>query len=552
MVGKNKAELGLLDNKTVEIQSISSIEIENFRSLKNQTLILGEHITVLSGRNGTMKTSLMGLIAHPFKSEAKDAFGKRLKTTLKEVFKLSPSFDKEAYNYNLTLKIQNEEKLTEPVSIYYVEDKTNRHRVVVSGSEKGDGNFIYNTSFLNLKRLYPLVDTQAKPENNTSVTLSDSEISDLKDFYENIFPNSTYDNFIPVHQKDIKTTFALSGASAKYDWQTISSGEDNLGAIFNRLLGFQRAYLKGQEIGNGVLCIDEFESSLHPVAQLQLFEYLYRWSAKYKVQIVLSTHSLHLIQHIYLNHLHNISANRIVINFISKSSAKNDNYPILQNPPYDLAYKELTLKNSEKVAQARKIKVFCEDVYAVHFAKHLIKTKSILNCVEFHTSLDPESSNHGTGWTSLRSVCSQFPLLLEGSLVIFDADVSNNDLDKIRNKNLYLTLPDSDNLAIERRIIIFIINLNNDHDFFRKFEIEREAFLLEFKSVGIKSLAPKDIANSNKTNISACKRWADLDKLKFKKYITYFCNHSDFGTEFRSKFIERINYINASIGIPKI
>ena len=91
--GKRKIELGLSNNKDITIQSILGIRIKSFRSLKEQSLILGEHVTVLSGRNGTMKTSLMGLLAHPFSSEAKDAFGNDLKTPLQQVFKLSPNFD---------------------------------------------------------------------------------------------------------------------------------------------------------------------------------------------------------------------------------------------------------------------------------------------------------------------------------------------------------------------------------------------------------------------------------------------------------------------------
>jgi len=76
LVGKSKTELGLDDNKAIAINSLVGIEIEKFRSLADQSLVLGERITVLSGRNGTMKTSLMGLLAHPFTSEAKDVFGK--------------------------------------------------------------------------------------------------------------------------------------------------------------------------------------------------------------------------------------------------------------------------------------------------------------------------------------------------------------------------------------------------------------------------------------------------------------------------------------------
>lgn len=550
--GKRKAELDLSNNKDIAIQSILGIRIKSFRSLKEQSLILGQHVTVISGRNGTMKTSLMGLLAHPFSSEAKDAFGNDLKTPLQQVFKLSPNFDKEDYFYDMRLKTGDEEILSEPVSLYYVENNTNRHRIVVSGSEKGDGNFLYNTSFLNLKRLFPLVDTKAAPATDRTIRLSTTEAADLKDFYENIFPSSDYETFIPVHEKKVKSTFALSGLTTRYDWHSISSGEDNLGAIFNRLIGFQRAFTKGQNLGNGILCIDEFESSLHPVAQLRLFEYLYRWSAKYKVQIVISTHSLHLIQDLYLRHAANLATGRIIINFVSKSSASEDNFPILHNPDYELAYKELTLSSPKKVATARKVRVFCEDENAIHFAKRMIKSQDVLSAVEFHSSLDPNGGKIGTSWSSLRKLCVEYPLLLEGSLALFDADVGKSELAKIKNSDHYLVLPDADSLAIERRIVVFIVAMNNNDAFFSKFGREREAFLMDFKSANIRSLSVADITDANKTPIERCKAWADSDKAAFKRYVTYYCDKSVLRDAFRMMFIEKINKINAQHGLPKI
>lgn len=550
--GRRKAELGLSDNKDIAIQSILGIRIKCFRSLKGQSLILGEHVTVLSGRNGTMKTSLMGLLAHPFSSDARDAFGTELKTPLQEVFKLSPEFDTDDYLYDMTLRTGSGDVLAEPVSIYWVKDNTNRHRIVVSGSEKGDGNFVYNTSFLNLKRLFPLVDTKAAPTTDRTIRLSASEAADLKDFYERIFPSSDYEAFVPVHQKKVKSTFALAGATARYDWHSISSGEDNLGAIFNRLVGFQRAFATGQATGNGILCIDEFESSLHPVAQLRLFDYLYRWSAKYKVQIVISTHSLHLIQDLYLRHSANLAVGRIVINFVSKSNARGGNFPILQNPDYELAYKELTLSSPAKVAAARKVRVFCEDEHAIHFAKRLIKSQDVLAAVDFHSSMDPEGGKVGTSWSALRKLCVEYPLLLEGSLALFDADVGQSELAKVTNPDLYLVLPDPDSLAIERRMVVFIIGLDNGDAFFAKFGRERDAFLADFKAADIKSLSSADVADPERTPIARCKAWADSDKAAFRKYLTYYCEHSGLREVFRTAFVEKINKINRRHGLPTI
>lgn len=550
--GQNKAGLGYADNKAIPINSIAGLDIKKFRSIENQTIVLGDVITVLSGRNGTMKTSMMGLIAHPFSSEAKDVFGNKLKTTLAEVFKLSAQHDTDRYDYDLLLQTGDGQLLRESVQIYWVGDKTNRHRVVVSGAESGDGNFVYNTSLMNMTRLHPMVATSAKPDAAPELALTKDEAKGLKDFHETVFPSSEYSEFTAVHQKRVKTTFAPAGNGARYDWQGISSGEDNLGAIYNRLIGFQRSLRKGQTTGNGVLCIDEFESSLHPVAQLRLFDYLYRWARSNKVQVVLATHSLYLIMHIYAEHQVNMDAKRIVMNFLSKSTSHSGNLPISKNPPLELAFKELTFQDPQKVVEARKIKVFCEDDYAVHFAKRLIKKQAPLRLIEFHSSLAPDDDKPGTSYTALGSLCVQFPLLLEGALVLFDADVPKTLTEKIKNKALFLQLPDANQLAIERRVILYIISMKNDDPFFTKFNKERDRFLDEFKQAGIKSLSPADVADEKEISIKSCKQWADADPATFKKYITYYAELLETREAFVADFMKKVNELVVKAGLPPV
>lgn len=91
------------------------------------------------------------------------------------------------------------------------------------------------------------------------------EVKGLKDFYEIVFLSSDYNEFMLVYQKKVKIMFVLIGVNVKYDYQGILFGEDNLGVIYNWLIGFQCSFKKGQVIGNGVFCIDEFESSLYLV-----------------------------------------------------------------------------------------------------------------------------------------------------------------------------------------------------------------------------------------------------------------------------------------------
>jgi hypothetical protein len=226
---------------------------------------MGEHITVLSGRNGTMKTSLMGLLAHPFSSEAKDAFGSDLKTTLSGgVQAVARVLTRTTIATTWSCALGPTRSSVRPVSIYRVQENTNRHRVVVSGAEKGDGNFALQHFVPEPQETVPAVDTRAAPTTDGSFGISAAEAIDLKDFYENVFPSTEYEAFVPVHQKKVKTTFALAGASARYNWQSISSGEDNLGAIFNRLLGFQRSFVVGQVTGNGILVHRRIREQLAP------------------------------------------------------------------------------------------------------------------------------------------------------------------------------------------------------------------------------------------------------------------------------------------------
>lgn len=542
-----KSGLGYDDNKKIPIRRIAGLRIDAFRTLTDQMVVLGDHLTIISGRNGTMKTSILGLIAHPFDSAAKDAFGAALKTPLSNVFKLSSAYDTKDYAYTVFLDTPKG-LLAEKVSMYWVAKTTNRHRVVVSGAEKGDGNFSYNTTFLNLKRLYPLVDTKAKPA--TTTVLTADEAGDLVDFYESVFPSTEYSAFTPVQERALKTTFGPSGANATYDWSTISSGEDNLGAIFNRLLGFARQKrVAGQ--GNGILCIDEMECSLHPVAQTRLLDYLYKWAKRHGVQVVVTTHSLHLIQHAYAKHAQNLEANRICVNFISKSQATAKNTPILHNPPQEIAFKELTFATPEQAAKARKVDIFCEDAHAIHFAKRLIKSRNLLDLVQFHSSLAPESNNPGTSYSDLAALCIRFPLLIKDSLVLFDGDVPETQLDGIDDKSMYFQLPDADRLAIERRMIIFIISLPDDHEFFDKFKKEKASFLADFKDVGIRALAADKIADDKQVSIKTCKKWADADAAKFRQYVTYYAATID-ADEFKSTFIERVNNINSRLGLPPV
>ena len=85
----------------------------------------------------------------------------------------------------------------------------------------------------------------------------------------------------------------LGPSNTYYDFNSISSGEDNLGHILIKLLAFKNNRIHTNGNLNGILCIDEIEASMHPVAQEKLFDILYSFAKQYQIQIVFTTHSLY-------------------------------------------------------------------------------------------------------------------------------------------------------------------------------------------------------------------------------------------------------------------
>lgn len=549
---KTVKETGYSSNKDVLISKINEIDIRKFRSLENRTIKLGKYITIISGRNATMKTSILGLIAHPFSSETLDCFNEPLKTDISSVFRMSTKYDNE-YTYNLKIEDSAHNFIFAPVKIYVGKGETrSRHRVVVSGATKGDGNFNYNTSFMSFSRLNPIAETKAL--NTSNASLNEKELKLLINFYERIFPSKSYNNFEGVQEGKKKETFGPSGAQTIYDFNSISSGEDNLGAIFNKLLSFQRAKQKNSNIGNGILCIDELEAGLHPSASFALFEYLLEWSQSNRVQIAFTTHSTYLIDSIYRHYEESIKRKDIIFNFISCSSAKDDkNYPIIHNPTRNLAYKELTLQNPEDVIKSHKIKLLCEDKRAEHFIKCLLDKELFIDKLEFLTdrTIEKPGIEYPALRTILNKICINFPSLLTDAFVVFDADVAaeKNFLESIKDKNRYTILPDKDNFPIEKRIAIFIALLSNNDAFFNKFNKEQTKILGEMAKKNIPT-NPRNMFSEK--NITIFKKWADTEK-NFDDYVKYYSSTLKEDKKiFQKNILNKMNFIYSNLGLPEL
>lgn len=522
---------GYNDNKAILFQSINGIYIDHFRSLKGRELKLGKNITLITGKNGTMKSSILGLIAHPFTSpnDAKDMYGKVLKTNYSDVFRLSLDKDADEYIYYLQATTVKGESIWEPVRIYRREAEE-RHRVTVgSGNEKGQGNFSLNTSYLNLKRLYPIIETKAK---KADILISDEDKEWIAHSYERIMQRSAYSDSEAITDGQGKNT--LAPAESYYDFNSISSGEDNLGYILSKMLAF-RKNKRQENCLQGLFCIDEIEASLHPSAQKQFLDFLLKWSKQNNIQVVATTHSLYLLDYFMQVQSHEKDYESLVVNNISTMQVGNDrNFNIKINPEFKVIRKELTYKDSGD--ELYKVNIICEDQVAVEVLKKIFKRGSVSREVEYISDLNNEEK--GLPYRFLISLARKGKKLLEDSLIILDPDVPEDAIKNGDNKFL-LKIPEPDQylLPLERRIVYYISQLDGASPLFK--DMEKSAIESTYNECEIY----KDkILDTKQFDTNAFKKWKEKNKTIYKKaLIQYIKDNQDMFDKFKEQVISLIN-----------
>lgn len=550
---KRKSELNIKDNKKIKLKKINGIELENFRTFQNQKLHLGKRLTVISGRNGTMKSTLLGLISHPFRSNKNSVYNSIMETKFSDVFRMSPKKDNKKYLYHIMLSLDDDSLLKEPVNFYY-QEKLDRFRIVPSGSQKGDGFFSLPSMYISLKRLFPLIETD--DITNSEIVYSSREEQFISNFFEHILLRSEFSQF-ENYQADFGSTIKNPkgpGANSKYDINTISSGEDNLGSLVDALISFMRIHEENKQNGlkdllTGILSIDEIEASLHPVAQINLLNFLIRWTRDYNVQVILNTHSLYLIQQILIEKQDLLDNEIIKLNFITSGFEANNNLTILENPSYQVAYSELTLsKNTESEAKVIKPKIFCEDDTAKILIERILKKHKNI----FDISHSVNDGNPGTSKTLLINMCKNFPKLLNDSysLVVFDADVTNNETN-FRSFSNYFILPSLYNFPLEKEIIIWLLSLDSGDRLFRNFELTKEHFKQIFASYSI-TLSPDPELHIDKP-ISSYKNWAIGNSNDFRKLITQYVNRNiNIFENFKNVILNSADLVFAENSLPLI
>ncbi len=430
---------------------IKGIEVKKFRGFNDVKFELGKHITVIAGQNGTQKTTLLGMISQPFTitDEENPMYGEKplsggnFKSSFSEKFKLSDDFDiPKSHEWTLKFVDQDEPNFTVE-SIKKGKPYTTGVRFWKKNDRtKGAGYIQLPVIYLSLSRLFPIGEDESL-ETNRDISLTDVEFEFYRDWHNKILIIPDVE-LTSVDYLVSKQKHTLGANTSYYDWRMNSSGQDNIGKILLAIISFKRLKERHEtDYKGGILAIDELDATLYPGSQIKLIEALRKFSSKYNIQIVFTTHSLSILEKVCDLQVDKKLINQVNVIYLEKIDSE---VIAIQNIDFENIKDKLNVSISPSSSK-RKVVVFTEDQEGEIFAKCILKTKRT-------TNLEFAGGSLGCGNLLELSRKEIKGFRIQDSIIILDGDVSS----KKSNKNI-LILPG--NKPPEKLLADFLYNLQD-------------------------------------------------------------------------------------------
>ncbi|MCG3796875.1 AAA family ATPase [Bacillus toyonensis] len=485
---------------------VKKLDIVKYRKLIDFDIELSKNVNLISGGNGTCKSSLLYLVSNSYKKVVQNTKSKDLQRCLKIIQQLNNKFNPKVENLTKGDKTHNDpaKDIAGPIlNATYFDGSELSFRKHISGKE--NSNFRYSIKpnypkgaseqlpelpviYLGLSRLI----TYGEMEDLSELSIPEEIMSSLSEEYretlndliignnstpllkslskklpENyityineIYEDFTYvrietsEKFTSIGKQKIRPEFTTEKEGV--DSNTISAGEDNLYIIVTALVSLRYYYEtldESEKEIESILLIDELDATLHPFYQEKLYRLLLEYSEKYKIQIIGTTHSIDLLE-VALERKQNVLYLMDLIQNVEK--LKNPNGRDLD---ISLIRNFLKQKRNED-DYSKKIAVFTED----NEARLLIKvTLDYIKHLEKDTNLFERASSYlhfvdmNIGSESLRNMFSDTYLVnnLVNAFCILDGDRNNDWSKKIitlpGKKNPEMLLFDYLNLLLEEK-----------------------------------------------------------------------------------------------------
>lgn len=433
---------------------IEKVHIEKFRGFENTDILFNRPVNAIIGRNGTLKTTLLGILAQPFSLETGSMSaeqplfgGKKFNSRMSDKFKFSDKYDV-AGEHKWTLVI-NPQVYPKREYTCVSERRTDNSRIrfwSVEGREKGMNYIQCPVIYLSLKRLLPIGEEKNIKIAKTSLT--DEEMEMYVRLHNGILICG--DEIFGIASLKSTNKYTIGPETDHSDAITISAGQDNVGRIILAVFSMKRLLDKYQEeYKGGIILIDEIENTLYPAAQEKLIDFMYEAAYKYKLQFFFTTHSMSMITYLKTGKNHERSKLVYLQNVNSKIRA-------IEDPSLRDIENHLNVSAGRKKSET-KIKVYCEDAEGLYVLRALLP-RGIKNQVSFVTGINLPWTVYKTLWQK------KIPEFMH-NIIVLDGDVRNPETGwrgYPKNKNIVLLPTD---MAPERMLYEMLFNYGQDDGF---------------------------------------------------------------------------------------
>jgi len=509
--------------------------------LKNITINIADRITVIAGHNGIGKSTILGLIANGSEIKKKDGetlFGKSFQAQFHELFVLDEVKDyekirsKKSYVQLFYCKEDADDLIKTCTVSKHKESQGDRLKVVPRGKQEGwdvgeSAKVPIPTLFLSMSRMIPLGEQQDSLNSSIWTRIQDDDKQYIHDNFKKVIDNKVLDSNNVIKQEVKGTTKRSLLPEFAHSSKTISLGQDSLSSIITALASFNK--LKREQGDNyigGLLLIDEIEDGFHPKAQIKLIELLKTEARRLSLQVIVTSHSLTIIQEVLK---------------IADETARNgrnvDSVVYLQNPldptlmqsPSYIRIKNDMLSILPQPEKLPDIKVYFEDEEAKWIYDNIIKNEDISLENMYHHNFCYVAARLGCdNILKLHSVDSYF----NSVVIVLDNDVLQKPKDKniVEQCSNIIVLPamttnsdDASTYAPEYQVYMYLKTLvdNSKHSIWENVpdgyhcSIVKESIIDEFP---LNKEPNKDLRVSRK-------EWFVKNKQHFEKInlIHYFC-----------------------------
>lgn len=431
--------------------TINDLRIYEYKRFSNFSISLNSEITVISGANGTGKSSLLHLVSNSFQ---RPNLGHEITDEQKKILSDMPGI----LNLKIDKLSRGDKATNDPThgirgNVYtasgddFGELSFRRHQTRKPGSARFSLKPQYaktgsNTlppaavAYLGLSRLIP----QGEVDDETALGGRFAGASALQ---EEIRKNYRRLTLMDIQVEGVerlaglKQRLEFSTEKPGVDSNTISAGQDNVIVLLSALEHLAQ-FRKSQKTIPAIMLIDEFDATLHPDLQVRLLQLMQEYAKDYGIQFLLTTQSMDLIEY-------SLQSKGIQVAYLVSSGSS---VVQIENPSARLVKMYLNNHTMDSVGlyESPKIPVFSEDDEARAVLEWLL---------EFCAQIEPNLSIpiRSLRYVNVHLGCDQLKALFKGdatrdvlgsTICVLDGDAGEPGGDAFK-QYLITCLPGKDN-----------------------------------------------------------------------------------------------------------